>query len=353
MENLMKTGISVYLGSGYEKNIAILKKAQDANISYAFTSLHIPEEKCEDYAKEARRLLEACRSYGLQLIMDVGPRTLEKLKVSTFDELADLNVTHIRLDYGFSLEETKELSKKFHIVSNASTLSWADIHQYQSNSFDTARMAACHNFYPKPLTGLSIEKVLKINQRLHMGGIATMAFVPGDLEKRGPLYEGLPTVEEHRSQEPILSMLQLRQAETDIVLVGDVDCMDDTYAKIGELSQGYLSLHADLKLGYEFLCDTIHHDRPDSSEYVIRSQESRGYASLGDYVACTDLEERHLGSISIGNENYLRYSGEVEIARMDLPSEQRVNIVGHIKEEDLKYLDYINDGFGFRLVTQG
>ena len=25
-----------------------------------------------------------------------------------------------------------------------------------------------------------------------------MAFIPGDAEKRGPLYEGLPTLEKHR-----------------------------------------------------------------------------------------------------------------------------------------------------------
>ena len=55
----------------------------------------------------------------------------------------------------------------------------------------------CHNFYPKQFTALSLESVREINRRLRCLGFDTMGFVPGNKELRGPLQEGLPTVEEH------------------------------------------------------------------------------------------------------------------------------------------------------------
>jgi hypothetical protein len=100
------------------------------------------------------------------------------------------------------------------------------------------------------------------------------------------------------------------------------------------------------------LRDIVHHDRPDSSEYVIRSQESRRYASQGKSFPPKPCPEREKGSVSVGNQNYLRYSGEMEIARTDLPPEKRVNIVGQVCPEDVPYLPYITDGMGFRLLPE-
>ena len=94
----------------------------------------------------------------------------------------------------------------------------------------------------------------------------------------------------------------------------------------------------------------IHHERPDSSEYVIRSQESREFSSQEKVFPSDNIKERRKGSISIGNSEYLRYSGELEIARKDLYIEPKVNIIGCVIHSDIKYLDYITDGMGFKLI---
>ena len=83
---------------------------------------------------------------------------------------------------------------------------------------------------------------------------------------------------------------------------------------------------------------------------MIRSQESRTYASQGKLFAAEGIKPRSKGSISVGNEGYLRYSGELEIARKDLNPESKVNVIGQVDTDCLKYLDYITDGMGFRLV---
>lgn len=344
-------GISLYLGTGIIKNTEIIKKAKDAKVKYAFTSLHLPEENISDYNKEVEALLSLCKDAGIELIVDIGPRTIEKLGLPDIYSLKNTPITHIRVDYGFTNQEIADLSKDFHIVFNASTLSIDDLESLRALKVDFSKFSGCHNFYPKPLTGLSVDKVREINNRLHNYGVKTIGFVPGDKERRGPLHLGLPTVEEHRNNDLLEAVLQLRSlGQCDIILIGDVDVKEETWTKLKHLNENYIELEADIDEDYSYVRELIHHDRPDSSEYIIRSQESRGYATQGKPFEKEGVKPRTKGSISVGNIEYLRYSGELEIARIDLEEEEKVNIIGHIRNEHLKYLSYIDEGMGFRLI---
>ena len=350
----MRTGISLYMGSGLATNTQVIKKAHAAGASFAFTSLQIPEETGIDQANETRRLLQLCREANLNLIADISPRTLAKLGYSSLTELKGTGIDYVRLDFGFSAAETVELSHDFHIVFNASTISKQDILAWRSAGADFTRFAACHNYYPKPLTGLSIERVSDINRELSDLGFTTMAFIPGDKDLRGPLHESLPTVEAHRgdtADQLAIDALELLEAKTDVIMVGDPDLSTRAWQRLGELSQGYVSLRANIEEPYVYVRNQIHHDRPDSSAYVIRSQESRGYAQLAQRSFDPQpYKQRPLGSISVGNDGYARYAGELEIARCDLPHEGRVNVIGQITHDNLPFLPHINSGFGFKLV---
>lgn len=350
----MKTGISIYFSSGMEKNEALIKKAVKNGVTYAFTSLHIPEETGVDYSKGIRHPLDCCREENLNLIADVGPETYEKLGVASLEQLKTLGITHVRLDYGFSPREVVEISKHFYVVFNASTIMEEELLEWKQFGADFTKFAACHNFYPKQFTALSLKQVREINDRLKYLGFSTMAFVPGNLTLRGPLFEGLPTVEDHRSRmdEVAYNMLELSmEGNCDVVLVGDVDIREKDWEAVKCISQGYVELRADLLPGYEFVKDQIHHDRPDSSEYLFRSQESRLYQQV---IEAEERENgvlvRKAGSITISNKKYLRYMGELEIARVDLPMDERLNVIGQIKEKDLKYLAYVQKGFGVKLI---
>lgn len=349
----MYTGISLYFSNSMEKNEALIKKAAENGVKYVFTSLHIPEETGVDYRKDMKKLLAECKEKALALIVDAGPETFYKLGVKTMEELIPLGVTHVRLDYGFTAKETVEISKNFQVVFNASTISEKEILEWKSCGADFTRFTACHNFYPKKFSGLSIKRVREINQRLKYLGFTVMAFVPGNQKLRGPLFEGLPTVEEHRNrkEEVILNMLDLyTDGGCDVVLVGDVDIKEKDWKGIKALNEGYVELEADIFPAYEFVRDIIHHDRPDSSEYVFRSQESRQFTRQIPGKGPSESDIRRAGSITISNENYLRYMGEMEIARVDLPLDERENLIGQIHKKDIKYLPYIQKGFGVKLV---
>lgn len=156
---MVEIGISLYLGTGYEKNKEIILKARKANVRYAFTSLHIPEETIDNVQLEVEKLVGFCKLNDLDLFLDISPLTLANIGVASFEELRQKNITHIRLDYGFSITDIVNLSKLFHIVLNASTLENAFLMKLANEGIDFTKVTACHNYYPKPLTALSIDKV--------------------------------------------------------------------------------------------------------------------------------------------------------------------------------------------------
>jgi hypothetical protein len=348
----VKIGISIYLGTDLKKNIEILKKAKAANVTYAFTSLQIPEEKVDDYEKEIKNLMEKCKEYGIQLIADASPETVKKLSCNTIEELETWGITSIRLDYGYSPEEIVKLSETFQIVLNASTITAKHIQDWKTAKADLSRFIACHNYYPKEYTGLSIERVREINEHLKMEGLQTMGFVPGNMTMRGPLFAGLPTVEAHRfnKNDIALNMLEMYfDAKCDLVMVGDVEVSEEAWKDIEMLNQDIVEIKAEIDKKYHFISGMVHHDRIDSSSFLFRSVESR---MLNNKINPENCIERHKGSICISNSKYLRYEGEMEITRLDLPQDDRVNVIGHVDLAYLKYLPYIKNGLGIKLSTK-
>ena len=277
----MKTGISIYLSSPLQDIERTIERGAAAGARYAFTSLHIPEDGGAAYADKVRHVLSLLSARGIALIADVGPRTCDLLGLERIEDLRDLGLEYLRLDYGFSAQRVAELSGVFRIVVNASTVSSDEIASWREAGADVTRFAACHNFYPKPYTGLALEDVARTNLRLAALGFEIMAFVPGDANVRGQ----------------------------------------------------------------------IHHDRPDSSVLIFRSQESR--TKLKPDSVPTDAGAglpRKAGSIAVSNSGYGRYEGELEIARVDLPGDERMNVAGHITPEAMELLPFIKRGFGVRFV---
>ena len=323
----MRTGISVYLSSPVQDIERTIEHGAAAGARYAFTSLHIPEDGGAAYANKVRQVLSLLSARGIALIADVGPRTCDLLGLKRIEDLRDLGLEYLRLDYGFSAQQVAELSRVFRIVVNASTVSSDEIASWREVGADVTRFAACHNFYPKPYTGLSLEDVARTNLRLAALGFEIMAFVPGDANVRGPVFEGLPTVETQRGRasKVALNMLELAHgADCDIVLVGDPDLPDAGWAQFAQVSAGYVDLQCELEPGYAYVRGQIHHDRPDSSVLIFRSQESRT-THKPDSVP-TDAGAglpRKAGSIAVSNSGYGRYEGELEIAQVDLPGDER------------------------------
>lgn len=350
----MKTGFSIYLSQAHEAIERVVAKAVQSGATYAFTSLHVPEDDGATYRDKVRWLFKLTSDAGIGLIADVGPETCDVVGVSRVEDLASMGLACARLDYGFSPSEVAHLSDVFRIVFNASTVSREEIAAWRHAGADLSRFAACHNFYPKPMSGLALADVAAMNAQLHAYGFETMGFVPGDAELRGPVFEGLPTLEAQRSRRAnvALNMLELAYgADCDVVMVGDPDLSFAGWNAFSEVSQGYISVGCDLDPAYVYLRGQIHHDRPDSSALVFRSQESRtALRPSGIAQGESAGKERPCGSIAVSNTGYGRYEGELEITRVDLPGDARMNVVGTLDVEAQRLLPFIKRGFGVRFA---
>jgi hypothetical protein len=63
-------------------------------------------------------------------------------------------------------------------------------------------------------------------------------------------------------------------------------------------------------------------------------------------------QTRQVGSITIDNERYGRYQGELQIVKRELAYNPAVNIVGQVIDEDLPLIQYLKPGetFSFKQV---
>jgi uncharacterized protein len=247
------------------------------------------------------------------------------------------------MDYGFTAKQIAWLSHSLKIGLNASTVDEAQLSELLDEGLLPNQSEAWHNFYPKPFTGISKQELKDRNALFHRYGIRTMGFVPGDDRLRGPLHEGLPTIEEHRGISAIEAALELRALGTDKICIGDPSLTVETAKGFSFLADDIVPIYASFNKGYEHFGNSIHTNRLDAAQYVIRSVESRGMDAV--YEPDTSSNEMFdRGTITVDNKLYGRYAGELQICLETLPGSQKVNIAGYVRKESEALLKWIGSG---------
>ncbi|WP_040287353.1 DUF871 domain-containing protein [Sporosarcina koreensis] len=354
-------GCSVYLGTEpFHIHEERLRAMQAAGFRSIFTSLHVPENDASAYKEEVRQLGALARGLGMELMVDVSPTALGNLGLSfeQADQLTEWGISGLRLDYGIAPETIAALSQTMRVAVNASTVTHDEIAAMKAAGLNLEAAEAWHNFYPRPETALGKEEFTQRNDWLHEEGLTVMAFAPGDGALRGPLFETLPTLEKHRRSSPFAACLELlRDTGTDKVLIGDPSLSGASLAQYAAYGEGIIPLRADkaAEADGEALnrAETVHTNRPDSARDVIRSTESRHAAmASGLNVPVRNCTDRSTGSITVDNERYMRYQGELQVTKRDLQQDERVNVLGRVVEEDLPLLKYIGGSQKFRIIWQ-
>lgn len=347
----LSLGCSIYTSYDQYQVDEFLRVAKKIGMKYVFTSLHIPEES-QEVLSFLEPLLQKAHRLGLEVIADISPVSLQRLGLSHIEDLLGWNMDWWRVDYGFDIHELVKLHAKTGLMINASLANRAYMQELTQRIHTTKRLAACHNFYPKPFSGMSTEYIQRQNELCHDFGIPVFGFIAGDGQKRGPIEKGLPTVEETRWVRPMQAALLLwKECGCDVVLVGDPTCSLQSQFELANLTQNRVSLRVQLHIEEQHWYHQIQEERMDSSPYVIRSVTSRPYALQGTNVASRPTAERRkAGSIWQANHLYQRYSGEIEIARVDLPADPWQNEVGEVCQEDIGLLPYIRSGLQYFFV---
>ena len=359
---MLSKGISAYVGMGYtiEANRQYLKLANQAGFTRLFTSLHIPEANAETLLEEFHALVTEAVKLGFQITADISPRafTLLQAGLDHMDPLRSLGLQALRLDFGFTPVEIARLSREsgLAIEINASTVSEELLQAIMVAGADPARLQACHNYYPRPETGLSYGLFAERSQIFRNYKIPVLAFIPSRQNPRGPIFAGLPTLEEHRLWKPLQAAKHLAaSALVDGILFGDPLAEPLELAAVGQVEATCLEIQIEgnpdlTEDERQVLFGTRHTNRLDPGEHVVRSQEARGLCR-GEILP-RPPQPRLRGSITLDNSQYLRYMGELQVVRQSLPADPKVNVVGKVVPEEEFLLDWITPGRVFRFTEK-
>lgn len=337
-------GVSVYVSS-FKDQRPMLEKLKGMQLP-VFTSLHIHEEVNDDYVEDVEEMCRWLNENQFYIIADVSPYSLEHFNEKSLSSLVKrLQLKNVRLDFGFDAHDLKEIEDVAKTY-NASTIKFSQ--QIEENSF------YMHNFYPRPETGLSDNQLMTLNQHITDANAYALGFITGDTIKRGPIYEGLPTLEKHRSVAPYAQYIDLvKHFKMDSVFVGDIRLSDNQLEWIlAYIDDGILKLPLVIESEQAHLLNKVFTVRIDSPEGLIRVQESREYAGQGKIISPNKTVERPKGTVTIDNERYKRYSGEVQVMKRHYPADDRVNVIGHIPKDYHLLLDNLNNGDSFMFVLE-
>ena len=357
----MKNGIAIYPGldNTLSENLSLIEQAHDCGFRRIFTSLHIPETDYDALKTELAELLRAARRYDMEVISDISPATRELLGIPEFSPSAFrmLGITTLRLDDGFSLEEIAELTRNkagIRIQLNASTITGRMLSALMELKANFHQLDALHNFYPRRGTGISEEFLVRKTLMLHKLGIQVGAFVPSQHRRRSPLKDGLPTLEDHRDESADLAARHLFALGIDSVFLADSLPSTEELRLIGGLQDDQIILQAKLLTQNLFQQKLLAHTftaRPDEARDAIRAVESRQLLKdAGGIVQPDNTIVRPIGAITIDNQRYARYMGELQILRTPQEADPRTNVAAIIDESEVNLLQYITPSrkFSFR-----
>ena len=341
----MEKGISLYPGleNTEEENLLLLEQAAAQGVTKVFMSLHIPETDNKLLKQQMGALLAKAQELELEVIADVAGATQDFQGIST-----------LRLDDGFTLAEIARLTEKVKVQLNASTVTEDWLNQLKIAGADFTKVEALHNFYPRRGTGLTEEFLEQQNQLLHKAGLKVGAFVPSQNGKRGPLKEGVPTLESARWQSVDLAGRHLAALGIDTVFIGDSKPSLSELKALAALEGGRVVLQVQPLSREPFALELLQKTftaRPDVARDGIRSLESRALAK-NHTIPPENTTLRRPGCITLDNVSYGRYQGELEIIKNLQPADKRTNVIAQVEAGELFLLKYIRplNKFSFKIV---
>ncbi|MDY3006042.1 MupG family TIM beta-alpha barrel fold protein [Anaerococcus porci] len=316
-------GFSLYLNQ--DENYIEEKINEFKNFDILFTSMHYPVD--DRNMKKLIFLKALADSLNIDICLDINGEILKH-----YPELLRMGLI-LRLDFGFDKEKIVNLSKNNRIAIIASSVSRETLEAIKELGGNFSNISAWHNYYPLEFSGLGEDDFIEKNKVLEKFGLDLFAFFQGDKDFRGPLYKSLPSLEEDRFKDPYYSYLKLKRFYkiNNLVLSEGLSMKNKGYIEAFE-KKGIINLDLYLKKGYEINEFKV---RSDISKYIIRNERT--------YKFINEVSNNYIrkGDFLILNKNSGRYSGELEIARLDLGLSNSRNVIGRVCKEHLAILDLI------------
>lgn len=344
LDSKIEVGASLYVGLDdydLESNLKYIDLLKKCHVEYVFISAHMPEMK-KNFIIDLNKVCDYAYSKGLKICLDVSKPMMSDFILP--------KVYALRLDYGFSLDEIVEYyeKKEFVVELNASVVTSKDLDYLRSKGVSLSNVRISHNFFPKEYTGLTFEAVKEKNRIFHEYGMSVMMYIPSSNQKRPPMYQGLPTCEEHRYMNLYAILSTIKYLECDSIFFSDAYCAEEELL----LAQTFdyevpvipIAINSSISVHEKEILMRMHRNRIDEAFGFVRSS-SRSH----DDILPHDCVNRNKFDVTIDNVKFGRYQGEVCIIKNDLNMDERVNVVGKalITENVLKA---IKPGMRFKFI---
>lgn len=366
---MKKFTFSIYpdfvLNENAETVLNYLKLGKSSGACGVFTSIHQPEFTLLEQLQGLAKLGQQVNQLDLELIVDIGGSHFQKILTdpSLKELMIQAKITGLRLDYGYLLPEVKAFVQHFELhklVINASTMTAAMLReflQYQQLNFPAVQVSAGHNFYPRPETGLSLTYAQQQYLLFNQYHIEVDGCVSSFANRRGPLKQGLPTLESHRVVSIEQAMVELvEERVADNFLFGEQQLSLNEFQAISQvLADKTLVLHYTPLISNIDLLVKIeaepHNFRIDSNDDFFRSVTSRTMAQFGETQKPINTITRPAYCITIDNDNYGRYRGEIQVVIKETSADARVNVIGIIMPNDRWKLKYFRQGYQYQFKS--
>ena len=360
----MHFGTSAYVGLGVsmEDTARHLEEAQAAGADMLFTSMQLPESDVEALHRDMPKLTKLAHAHGMKVDADVAPRTMERFGIDRMDARAfkEFGLDVIRLDYGYSLDETAELTHNTQglMVELNATIPVEkqrdNLEALRKAGARMDRLRACHNYYPKAHTGLPYAEAVKMNSVLHEYGLEVGGFVASQTHKRYVVGDGLPTLERHRTLDVFTQAQECALSGMDFVFIGDDMAAKNELEALTSVQPDVIKLRvrpAEESEALEWLLN-----RPvrkaDLAEELLRAGFDGERPEVLKHYPGRIHCERKVGDVTIDLPSYYRYAGEVNIVLSPLPKDERIALMGRIVESDIRTLELLDGRETLMLVKE-
>ncbi len=373
----MIKSIAIYphlLSDEYERKVEkTIELASKYGFDEVFTTIHLPEIPLKEQIKAFGLISKLAKEKELEVTVDIGGYFFDEILENNqiLESLKKIDFDFIRIDYGSDIEKTRKLYSVLSfkgVVVNASIYNKQEIKEeikLLKDIDEKMEIRACHNFYPQPDTGLDETFAQKQDKYFKEKGIPVYYCIPSYLNPRGPIYEGLCTVEKHRYQEIsfILADLYLNYdlsafmmadewlSEEEFVQVKQIlNLLQEPLDRVVEIEVNLFSSITDVE---KEIVLKEHQFRFDSSFDCLRSQTTREMAEFATSIIKNNDIEIEPGMITIDNELYKRYSGELKVMFIQKEKNEKVNVVGKISNtDDIIKLRRFREGYLYKFVER-
>lgn len=356
MKPLRGTALFCGIGNTIEEMRAHLEQAASVGINAVFTSLQLPEANKEELLRDFPVMAEIAHNYGMIIDADVSERSAELFGLDLHDYAAfkNLGLDYLRIDGGYTDEEIVAATHNTYGITielNAVLATDEWLNTLIELGINKEQVHFCHNYYPMRYTGLTPEEALKMNDVIHRHGFTVGGFLASQTHQRIACSIGLPTLERHRNMDVFAAAQEAFLLGFDDLFFGD-DFADISELKVlAEAEPGIVTFRIKPFVEGElmdWLLGRILGQTQSGLEYIVRS----GYVSSSFPGYCDDTLscERRRGDVTICKSSLLRYSGEIELVRKDLPADPNIGLIGRIIDEDIPILEILRTRNKFRLI---